>query len=176
MPAEIERALLKRIRICLAIVIGGLLISGITAFPLQTEVDWLVKTLRTTSWMPFAAQSGLTAWLELVGQALRETNARYPFLAYGTDWLAFAHLVIAILFVGPFRDPVRNQWCVTWGLIACGGVVVLAFTAGPVRGIPPGWRWVDAGFGIFAAPPLWLCRKWISSWERQKNSSIPGRE
>jgi len=36
----------------------------------------------------------------------------YPFIAYGTDWLAFAHFVIAIAFIGPWRDPVRNVWVV----------------------------------------------------------------
>jgi hypothetical protein len=33
----------------------------------------------------------------------------YPFLAYGTDWLAFVHLVIAVAFVGPFFDPVPDK-------------------------------------------------------------------
>jgi hypothetical protein len=32
----------------------------------------------------------------------------HPWLAYGTDWLAFAHIVIAVFFIGPFVDPVQN--------------------------------------------------------------------
>jgi hypothetical protein len=40
-----------------------------------------------------------------VYDALAMTNRQYPFLAYGADWLAFAHLVIAIAFVGPYHDP-----------------------------------------------------------------------
>ena len=44
-------------------------------------------------------------WLVTVRDALIATNDRYPFLAYGYDWLAFAHLVIAVAFVGPFAIP-----------------------------------------------------------------------
>ena len=32
-------------------------------------------------------------------------------------WLAFAHIVIAIAFVGPPRDPVRNVWVIELALI-----------------------------------------------------------
>jgi hypothetical protein len=38
-----------------------------------------------------------------------------PFLAYGTDWLAFAHLAIAVVFIGPWINPVRSQWVITFG-------------------------------------------------------------
>jgi hypothetical protein len=57
-------------------------------------------------------------------------------LAYGTDWLAFAHLVIAIAFLGPLKDPVRNIWVVEFGMIACLLVIPLALICGPIRGIP----------------------------------------
>ena len=30
-------------------------------------------------------------------------------IAYGTDWLAFAHITIAVAFLGPLKDPVRNR-------------------------------------------------------------------
>jgi hypothetical protein len=33
-----------------------------------------------------------------VQEAIARTNREYPFLAYGTDWLAFARLVIAVAF------------------------------------------------------------------------------
>ena len=35
---------------------------------------------------PFAEATHLLAWIERVRDALAHTNARYPFLAYGTDW------------------------------------------------------------------------------------------
>jgi hypothetical protein len=39
----------------------------------------------------------------------RDTSDKHPFLFYGFDWLALAHLVIALLFFGPYRDPIRNK-------------------------------------------------------------------
>jgi hypothetical protein len=65
-----------------------------------------------------------------VHHTLADTNAHYPFLAYGTDWLAFAHLVLAVLFIGPYLDPIRNKWIITFGLVACAGVIPLALVAG----------------------------------------------
>src|SRR4029079_19348442 len=88
---------------------------------------------------------------------LRDTYARYPFIAYGTDWLALAHLVLAILFVGPYRDPVRNKWVIDFGLIACAAVIPLALICGPLRGIPLYWRLIDCSFGVFGAIPLLYC-------------------
>jgi hypothetical protein len=79
---------------------------------------------------------------------------RYPFMAYGTDWLAFAHLVIAIGFWGPLKDPVRNVWVVQFGMIACIAVVPLALIAGPIRGIPWGWQLIDISFGVLGIVPL----------------------
>jgi hypothetical protein len=109
---------LCRIRIWLAIFIGGLVLSGVTAFPLETELGWLLSLLHTSLFQPIAQSTHLLSWIEHVHDALSSTNARYPFLAYGTDWLAFGHLVIAVAFIGPFVDPVRNKWIITFGLIA----------------------------------------------------------
>jgi len=144
---------LRRIRIYLGIFIAGLVVSGVTAFPLETELRWLLG-LGFTQHLP----APVLAWLERVSAALRVTNAQYPFLAYGTDWLAFGHLVIAVAFIGPFLDPVRNKWFITFGLIACAGVIPLALIAGPIRGIPFGWRLIDCGFGVFGCLPLLVCR------------------
>ena len=55
-----------------------------------------------------AESAGLLPWVERVSEALNSTSTLYPFLAYGTDWLAFAHLAIAVVFIGPYVDPVRN--------------------------------------------------------------------
>ncbi len=121
---------LRRIRFWLAVFIAGLALSGITAFPLQTELGWLMSFLHVSCLTPIAESTGLLPWIERVNEALSVTNAHYPFLAYGTDWLAFAHLVIAVVFIGPVIDPVRNKWIITFGLIACGGVIPLALIAG----------------------------------------------
>jgi hypothetical protein len=109
---------------------------------------------------------GLGPWIDRVNEGLSATNARYPFLAYGTDWLAFAHLVIAVAFIGPFIDPVRNKWVIRFGLIACAGVAPLALIAGPIRGIPLGWRLIDCSFGVIGSIPLLICRRSILALER----------
>ncbi len=46
-------------------------------------------------------------WVLLVGQGLEETDDAYPFIAYGTDWLAFGQIDTALFFLPAFRDPVR---------------------------------------------------------------------
>jgi hypothetical protein len=101
------------------------------------------------------------------------TYAAYPFVGYGTDWLAFAHVVIAIFFIGPWRDPVRNAWVVEAGMLACVLVVPLALICGAVRGIPMYWRLIDCSFGVFGFLPLWLVWRWIKVLN---NAAQPGVE
>jgi len=157
----------RRIRLWLIVFIVGLLLSGVTAFPLDAEVGWLDSSLHTATLQPFAEYTGLLPWVDRIHQAVRVTNNQYPFLAYGTDWLAFAHIVIAIVFIGPYIDPVRNKWIITFGLIACAGVIPLALIAGHIRGIPLGWRLIDCNFGLFGSIPLFLCRKAILTLEQK---------
>jgi hypothetical protein len=142
-----------RIRLLLGVFIFGLVCSGMTAIPLETELKFL------TQWS--GGESGLAQWLLNIRDALVETNAKYPFIAYGTDWLAFAHFVIAVAFIGPLRDPVKNIWVIEFGMIACVLVVPFALVMGDVRGIPLGWRLIDCSFGIFGIIPLWFCRRFI---------------
>jgi hypothetical protein len=87
-------------------------------------------------------------------------------MAYGTDWLAFAHLVIAVAFIGPLRDPVRNIWVIEFGLIACVAVFPLAFIAGSVRGIPFYWQLIDCSFGVGGGALLWICYGKVRSLEK----------
>jgi hypothetical protein len=124
---------LRAIRFWLALFIAGLILSGVTAFPLETELRWLQSVLEIPALRSFAEHTHLLPWITRVYDALSKTNEQYPFLAYGTDWLAFAHLVIAIVFIGPYIDPVRNKWVITFGLLACGGVLPLALIAGHRR-------------------------------------------
>jgi hypothetical protein len=132
----------------------GLVLSGLTAFPLEAETRLLARLLHA-DWSPAAERlPGLVAWMDRVHDGIAQTNARYPFIAYGTDWLAFAHLVIAVAFWGPLRDPVRNVWVVQFGMIACVAVIPLALIAGPIRGIPVGWRLADISFGVMGIVPL----------------------
>jgi hypothetical protein len=94
-----------------------------------------------------------------------ESYGKYPFLAYGTDWLAFAHMVIAVVFIGPLRDPVRNIWVIEFGMIACVGVFPLAFIAGSIREIPFFWQLIDCSFGIVGGILLYWCYRKIKQME-----------
>jgi hypothetical protein len=144
---------LKQIRAAILIVIVGLVLSGVTAFPLLHEVNLLAGLLAGDSRDP-AAHTGLVHWILSVREGLEVTYARYPFIAYGTDWLAFAHLTIAMFFVLPWRDPQRYVGVLKVGVWASLLVIPLAFICGPVRGIPLGWRVIDSSFGIGCVVPL----------------------
>jgi hypothetical protein len=175
-PPRIQRGRhLRTIRLCIAIVVAGLVFSGLTAFALESELRWLMTALQTGFVHSFAKATHLLAWIQRVALALAATNANYPFLAYGTDWLAFAHLVIATAFIGAYRDPARNQWIVDFGLIACAAVIPLALIAGHVRGIPVGWRLIDCSFGVFAAIPLFVCRRHIHALEHLTSPNVRRR-
>jgi hypothetical protein len=163
-PAS-QAALLARIRFWLVLFIVGLVLSGITAFPLQRELVLLNHLLGVPPISPASGEPALHTWLRRVLNALTATDRDYPFLAYGTDWLGFGHLVIAVAFLGPLRDPVRNRWVLVFGLIACAGVIPLALIAGQIRGIPLYWRLIDCSFGVFGAIPLLLCLRWVRQLE-----------
>ena len=164
-----------RIRGLLTFFIVALVLSGLTAFPLQWELELLARMLGAGA-ADFPDQhGGLTHWIVTVRNGLQDTYARHSFLAYGTDWLAFAHIVIAIFFVGPLIDPVRNEWIITAGMIACLLVPVLAFVCGPIRGIPFYWQLIDSSFGVFGFIPLWYCRKAIRQLADLSRQSTPVR-
>ena len=137
---------LLRIRVWLIIFLVGLIVSGVTAFPLVSEVRLLDSH--------FDGE-----WIDRVRAGLETTARDYPFLSYGTDWLAFAHIVIGLAFIGPLRDPVRNIWVVQWGMLCCLAVIPLALIAGPIRGIPFWWQLVDISFGVFGIVPLWIVHR-----------------
>jgi hypothetical protein len=151
----------RRIRILLILFVSGLVLSGLTAFPLNTELRMLSSILGIDPAVSPEDYVGGRHWIATVAAAVRETGTKYPFLAYGTDWLAFAHLVIAVVFIGPFRDPVRNVWVVNFGIIACAAVIPLALIAGAIRQIPFYWRLIDCSFGVLGVLPLLLARRYI---------------
>lgn len=125
----------------------SLILSGITAFAVETGLA------RIIAWWP--QQSGLLhSWLIKSYDAVYFINKNYPFIAYGYDWLAFAHIVIAIFFLGALKDPVRNIWVIKTGCIACMLVIPLALIAGHIRQIPVFWRLIDCSFGIIGIIPL----------------------
>src|SRR6266571_1330223 len=149
--------LLRKLRIALGLFIVALILSGLTAFPLQRELELVAAARGLDRAASADAGNRFDRWILTVRDGLRESYARHPWLAYGTDWLAFAHIVIAIFFIGPFIDPLRNVWVLRAGLIACALVIPLALICGAVRQKPIGWRLVDCSFGIFGAIPLCYC-------------------
>jgi hypothetical protein len=155
----------KRVRVWLILFIGGLVLSGVTAFPLESEVRLLSRMLHA---LPQILPD-LTLWIDRVHEGLTVTGHTYPFIAYGSDWLAFAHLVIAVAFVGPLRDPVRNIWVIEFGMIACVAIIPLALVAGPIRGIPWGWQLIDMSFGVFGVIPLLIVYRLI----RRLEAAVP---
>lgn len=145
----------KRIRFLLIFFMFALVLSGLTAIPLQWELKVLMPLVRLgTEWeimVPALAQ-----WIEKINQGVQSGYGQYPFLAYGTDWLAFGHIAIAIAFIGPLRDPVRNIWVVQFGMIACALIVPWALIFGAIRDIPFFWQFIDMSFGIFGILPLYV--------------------
>lgn len=135
----------------------ALVLSGVTAFPLRWELGLLSTWLGIEPNADPASLTGLRHWIALVREGLEQSHGRYPFLAYGTDWLAFAHLMIAVFFIGPFREPDKHEWTLISGLIACAGIIPLALICGQIRGIPLYWRLIDCSFGVFGAIPLLYC-------------------
>ncbi|HWD87045.1 MAG TPA: hypothetical protein VG367_02890 [Mucilaginibacter sp.] len=156
----IDRKVKYRIKICLWIVIIGLALSGITAFPLESELAVLKDH--------FSPSGMMGGWLNRIYDAVKTTNHQFPWLSYGTDWLAFAHLVLAVLFIGPLKDPVRNIWVIQFGMIACIGIFPLAFIAGSIRGIPFFWLLIDCSFGVVGFVPLYISYRYTRILESSK--------
>lgn len=148
---------LTKYRLALGFFMAGLVLSGITAFPLGWELRCLTNALGINSSAPPASDTRVAFWLATVDQGLHATYARYPWIAYGTDWLAFAHIAVAVYFLGPLVNPVKNEWVIHAGLIGCLLVLPLALICGPLRGIPFYWRLIDCSFGVFGSAPLFYC-------------------
>lgn len=151
-----SHSLQRNIRFLIVCFMIGLILSGITAFPILTQLEIAHIFIREMHW-----KNDFTNWIDAVYKGVQETDLKYPFIAYGTDWLAFAHLVIAIAFVGPLREPVRNIWVIQFGILACIAIFPLAFIAGEIRGIPLFWRLIDCTFGIVGGIVLLICYKKI---------------
>ncbi|MCF8371610.1 MAG: hypothetical protein K9H64_08300 [Bacteroidales bacterium] len=143
------------IRFWIGIFIFGLIVSGLTAFPILTEIRLLERI--------FAGQSNsLAKWILFISEGIKISYAKYPFIAYGTDWLGYSHLVISLFFIDVYRNPKDGLKTVWIGLLACLGVIPLALIAGHIREVPIFWRMIDCSFGIFGAIPLLISHRNIN--------------
>jgi hypothetical protein len=155
----------RRLRLWTCFFIVGLVLSGLTAIPIQTQFDLAARWLGSDFGGGGAVPEFIAKWLAKAYAGVTKTTAQAPFVWYGTDWLAFGHVAIGIAFVGALRDPVRNRWLYDFGLLACAAVIPWALVFGALRGIPPWWRLIDCSFGVFGAIPLWWCRRWAKELE-----------
>lgn len=156
-----ETRLIKR---WIGLFMACLFLSGVTAIPIDAELPVLLTLL--------PVNSAAYLWIENILTAYRNVKSQYPFLLYGYDWLAFAHFVLAILFIGPYRDPQKNIWVIEFGMIACTLVIPLATIAGYVRHIPLGWQLIDCSFGVFGFIPLKIIHNKITSLIKRPPNKI----
>ena len=147
-----EQKLLWQIKRLLYVFIAGLFLSGITAFPIHTQLAYAHQLIAS-----FQIDNSVSQWIEKVYEGVDAMQIQYPFIAYGTDWLAFAHIILAVLFAGILKDPVKNIWVLQFGLIACAGIFPLALIAGTIREIPWYWQLIDCSFGLLGGLVLWIC-------------------
>jgi hypothetical protein len=161
-----EKRLILIIRSITVFYMLALFFWGVTAFPLESEIRVACSIIGISLDVPPENYEGFLNWIATVAEGLINTNRDYPFLAYGTDWLAFSHLVIAVAFIGLYLKPVRNIWIVYFAAIACLGVLPLALICGEVRGIPFWWRLIDCSFCLFGLIPLYFLHKYIRILEK----------
>ncbi len=154
----------RKIKIAIIIIILGLLLNGITAIPLRSELNFLLSK-------PDMLPDVLRDWWMYVNKGLTQTSGHYPFMRYGFDWLAFAHLLIAIAFIGPLRDPVKNEWVITWGMTISVLSVVMALSWERMREIPLWWSSIDAAICFVSFIILLLCSRWIKKLKASINQA-----
>jgi hypothetical protein len=158
-------------RIWLAIFSAALILSGLTAI-FAREGLRLLAPLFVEGGAIHSLWPSMAGWLSLVHQGIEETQARYPFLLYGYDWLAFGHFIISIPFIMALRDPVRHSWVITYGIAACVAVLPFAVVFGGLRGIPMFWRVGDTLFGIGGLAVLLILRRQVAA-AAQADRSAP---
>ncbi len=141
------------IKNCLLFFMLALVASGITAVPVEQGLSFIIPF--------FPGDSFMGLWFDRVYGGIIATGKQYPFLFYGYDWLAFAHFVLALVFIGPYKDPVRNKWVIEFGMYTCLLIIPFALIAGHFRDIPFWWRLIDCSFGIIGFVPLAACYKKI---------------
>lgn len=143
---------ITQIRIILTSFIVLLILSGVTAFPVKSEITFLMNHL---NWFPVYLQE----WIIKLNTTIMQTP---DIMLYGTDWLAFAHIIISLFFIPVYINPVKYKVNLIIGMAACILVFPLAFICGPVRGIPFFHQLIDCCFGVFGFLFLWMVYRKIN--------------
>lgn len=71
----------RKYRLILGLFIVGLVISGVTAFPLAWETRLLTQAAGISPSATPETQAGLSFWLTTVDRGLHKTYAAYPWVA-----------------------------------------------------------------------------------------------
>ncbi len=162
MSYDRKEVLERKINISIWITIVGLVLNGASAFALHTELNII---LHFDNMLPQSVYD----WLFTVREAISDAELRNPFMLYGYDWLGFAHLFIAIAFLGPLKDPVKNEWVVKFGMIVSALTVFISLFYEQVREIPFFWSLIDAAIGLAAFIILFFCNRWIKELKKLMN-------
>lgn len=149
----------RGVRIHILCFITMLILSGITAIPLQYELAYIVQH---DSYLP----NNWALWLKKIHEAIQYNGKHFPYIQYGTDWLAFAHISIAIAFIGPLINPFRNIWVLQFGMIISVLIFPFALICGHIRQIPIFWQFIDISLGFFAFIYLLFIYKKIKKIEQ----------
>ncbi len=155
MKTKIRKALLRFIVL--------LALSGVTAFPLRMETQYLMS-------IRHLFPDTLSNWITKVYESVAATP---DVVLYGTDWLAFGHLVIALFFIPVYIDPVKYKINLIMGMIACVGVFPIAFICGTIRGIPFFHQLIDCSFGVFGFLFLYYILKKINTLTINQHENNP---
>lgn len=168
---------LRVVRVLTALFIVGLILSGLTAIPIQTQLDLAARLggLENVT-DPAQTSNAFSHWLVQVRTQITHLNRTAPYILYGNDWLAFGHVGIALVFFWALRRPLKYKFLYDYGLLLCLMVIPWAAVCGALRGIPWWWRCIDSSFGLLGAVPLLVCKRLLSRIEMDcAKSTPPGR-
>ena len=89
----------RKVQILLVLYGLALIAIGLATIPLQVEIAVLENVTGDRSALE-EVWPAMAHWISRVQEGVSRAYGTYPFLQYGTDWLAFAHVVIGIAFLG----------------------------------------------------------------------------
>ena len=156
--------LLIRIRMVLTLAISCLILGSLATFAAPHSIAVVLAVFRRFD-LATPATSHALMWLRHIQLQLGRDSHRHPMLHYGADLFAFVELAFALVLISPLRNPVRNQWVIQSGILACCCLIPFALILGPWHGLPMAWRIVSCVVALCGIAPLMLCRHYITLYE-----------